>query len=280
MKESVFTIGKSTQLVGVLTEAEAKSTSEHKPTVLILNSGLLGRIGPFRLHVQLARQLAKTGYNAFRLDLSGIGDSERHNDNRSNEEKHLSDIKEVMDFLEKEIDAEKFIIMGICTGAVNAHKTMLHDNRALAAVCIDGYIYKTCKYYINYYLPKIFSAQIWLNHINDLYNRIFNKTENKIVEDDDKKLNYRWELPPKEETETELQKFIDKNTHLFCIYTSTWACNYSNQLADAFPSLKFGNNIQSVYLSDATHTFPVPEDRKALIETISEWLEKTDFNAA
>ncbi|HEY5972738.1 MAG TPA: hypothetical protein VIT22_12400, partial [Pseudoxanthomonas sp.] len=45
-------------------------------TVVLLNAGLIHRVGPFRLYVRLARELAESGFDVLRFDLPGIGDGQ------------------------------------------------------------------------------------------------------------------------------------------------------------------------------------------------------------
>src|SRR5690606_23743533 len=75
MRESAVLFGPTRSLVGVVTEPAAGSARPDAPAVLILNSGLVHRVGPKRLHVRLARRLAGLGFTCMRIDLSGIGDS-------------------------------------------------------------------------------------------------------------------------------------------------------------------------------------------------------------
>jgi len=72
--------------------------------------------------------------------------------------------------------------------------------------------------------------------------------------------------------EREYQEFVNKNKSLLAVFTASWPYNYKNQLADVFPSLSFGANLQTAYLEDAEHIFPLAEDRANLTETIINWL--------
>ena len=273
MKESAHNFGSVVSIVGILTEPAAEQAIDDAPTVLLVNAGLLGRIGPFRLHVILARELAKLGFRTLRLDLSGIGDSGRHRDNRPREEQHLNDIRDAIDYLERERGATKFIVMGICTGADNAHRAMREDERVVGAVCVDGYSYPTIRYYANHYLPKFMSRTSWRNLLKRALNKFSNSgpRESDAVEEDE--LDYRWKLPPKDKTEADFQQFIGRDARLMCVYTAGWRCNYSGQLAEAFRSLEFGETISSVYLPNATHIFKVEEDRQSLLGAIKPWLQ-------
>ena len=67
--ETPIQMGKSGALFGILTRASAS----REIGVLILNAGLLHHVGPFRLHVLLARLLGERGFTTLRMDQSGKG---------------------------------------------------------------------------------------------------------------------------------------------------------------------------------------------------------------
>src|SRR5262245_18911200 len=71
LRDEVVRFGSVEELVGILSHPAAPAQT----AVLLLNAGVLHRIGPHRLHVTLARRLAELGFPALRLDLGGIGDS-------------------------------------------------------------------------------------------------------------------------------------------------------------------------------------------------------------
>lgn len=275
MQEVAYTIGEDPQLVGVYTHASIDKTApngEKLPTILLLNSGLLPHIGPFRLYVRMAREFAQLGFSTFRFDLSGIGDSGRHTDNRLHEERHMGDIQSVIDFLEEQTESKSFIVMGICTGADNAHKAMKMDKRVVGAVSIDGYTYPTTRYYFNLYGPKLVSLSSWRTLFRIASRKIIDKLKPK-KEEVPKSLDYRWVKPTKEKTEKDYLEFIDRNVSLLCIFTASWPYNYEKQLADVFKNIRFGENIQTSYLENAEHIFPLAEDRQLLTSRILQWLQ-------
>ncbi len=273
MKESAHTFGSSVPIFGILTEPAVDSVIDNLPTILLVNAGLLGRAGPFRLHVILARELAKIGFRTMRIDLSGIGDSGRHRDNRPREEQHLNDIRDAMEYLEKERAVTSFVLMGICTGADNSHRALREDDRVIGAVCVDGYSYPTFRYYFNHYAPKFVSRTSWKNLLKRIVRKLSGSGQDDQDSSEDNELDYRWKLPPKNETQADYQAIINRDAKLLCVYTAGWRCNYSGQLAESFSALDFGNSISAVYLPNATHTFKVEEDRKELIAAVRPWLQ-------
>jgi hypothetical protein len=208
-----------------------------------------------------------------RIDLSGIGDSGRHRDNRPREEQHLNDIRDAMEYLQKERAVANFVLMGICTGADNSHRALREDKRVIGAVCVDGYSYPTPRYYFKHYAPKLFSSTSWKNLFRRLGRKLAGSGQDEQDVTDDNELDYRWKLPPKEQTQADYQSFIDRDARLLCVYTAGWRCNYSGQLAESFSELDFGDSISAIYLPNATHTFKVEEDRNELIKAVRPWLQ-------
>ncbi len=277
MSEQSYAIGLEPQLVGIYTQAASdpqKAANKAKPTILLVNSGLLNRTGPFGQYVRMAREFALHGFSTFRFDLSGIGDSDRRNDNRSADEHAMQDIKEVMSFLEQQNNDKNFIIMGICTGADNAHRAMLKHKKIIGAVSIDGYCYPTFKYYFNYYYARLWRLSCWLNLLKSLFVRfgaVFIKRNKK---QDFESFDFEWILPTRSKTSADFNHFIQRNAYLLNVFTASWPCNYDEQLADALPNVEFGDNIKSVYIENAEHTFPFIENRSRLSKIIVNWLEQ------
>ena len=112
MIETVHTFGADESLIGIVTEPEAGTPG--RPAVVLLNSGLLPRTGTFRLHVTLARALARLGFLVLRFDLAGIGDSLQHMDGRSRAEQVAGDIQDAMAYLTSIYQHDSFVVAGLC----------------------------------------------------------------------------------------------------------------------------------------------------------------------
>ena len=161
-QEKVYTFGFENNLVGVMTERTDNKESNDLPAILLWNAGLLHRVGPHRLYVNLARRLAIDGFIVFRFDLSGLGDSEMlQRENRPEDERVASDIREAMRFVEIKKNKKQFILIGLCSGADNAHLLTSQDSRVVGAVFLDGFGYRTLKYYFYYYVHRLTSIRFW-----------------------------------------------------------------------------------------------------------------------
>ena len=154
-KESVITFGPQGGLVGILSDPHPEKQSPNRPALLLLNAGFLHRVGPYRMNVDLARNLAAKGFTVFRFDFSGLGDSLVRKDDRSDEERVTLDIQEAMDYLGDKKGIREFVLLGLCAGADRAHPLGIMDSRVKGIVYLDGFGYKTLGYYIRYSWDRV-----------------------------------------------------------------------------------------------------------------------------
>jgi hypothetical protein len=71
VREEALSFGDGGRLFGILSEPGRGA----RTAVIFLNADANHRVGPNRLYVSLARDLAARGYPAFRFDVGGLGDS-------------------------------------------------------------------------------------------------------------------------------------------------------------------------------------------------------------
>jgi len=137
MREQAILFGKSGSLVGIVTDPP-EGGGEGLPGVLFLNSGLVHRVGMNRLHVDMARRLAAQGFVALRFDLSGLGDSAVRDDHLPFAQSAVSETQEAMDYLAAARGCERFVLVGICSGARVSLRTACADPRVVGAVLINA----------------------------------------------------------------------------------------------------------------------------------------------
>ena len=138
MKENAVLFGKAESLVGIITDPAKIADSDPLPAVIILDSGLVHRVGHNRLYVGIARQLAAMGFVVFRFDFSGSGDSGVRSDHLPFKKSAISETQEAMDYLCKAKGCERFVLMGICSGAAISYKTAICDTRVVGAILINA----------------------------------------------------------------------------------------------------------------------------------------------
>lgn len=174
MREEAINFGEFKSLVGIVANPAGQNKKHIKTAVVLLNPGIVHRVGPGRVYVKIARALASLGFVTLRFDFSGIGDSTVRHDNLRFEKSAINETRDAMDYLAKTRGIEYFILLGGCSGAEVSFETARCDTRVIGALLInfpitreeDGaanrnLIHQGAAYYYRKY--ALFSLRSWFN---------------------------------------------------------------------------------------------------------------------
>jgi pimeloyl-ACP methyl ester carboxylesterase len=272
--EKVVQFGVRGHLVGIVTILDKHPGNTLKPAILFLNAGLQHRVGPYRLHVDLCRALAAKGYLAFRFDLSGIGDSQFTPETLGYQERNINDIRSAMDFMEQRYNCTTFVLVGLCSGASNAHMTAVADERIIGLVLMDGFVFRTLGFYrrvIVKYLndPKRFFKTL-INIIASRFKRMLNVPGEQVR----RPSMFANVAPSQEQLSYEFNALVQRGVAMLVVYTGTVRSyyNYAGQFIDMFPRVDFKDKLYLEYFYDADHTFTSIGERKKLTTAILRWI--------
>jgi pimeloyl-ACP methyl ester carboxylesterase len=277
MMERTCQFGPELSFVGILTEPVGDAVRPDYPAVLMLNAGLLHRVGPHRMSVELARRLADCGIRSLRFDMGGYGDSEVPTDSKSEESRIFSDIKSAMDFLELKYDIHRFVLFGTCSGADNSHAVALLDPRVAGVILLDGHGYWTLRSYVNHYLPLVFRPRVWINFAR----RNFFSSKHANGRHASLRPQLRRPFGPRPQVEREIQSLVERGTRMLYFYTGGIEnyYNYAGQFFDMFKGLNPRGKIEVVYYPKADHTYTFAEDRERMFTRVVEWYRSRTWNA-
>lgn len=133
--EDVVRFGDSDRLVGI---ASTPTDVGSDIGVVLLNAGLVHRVGPNRIYVTLARRLCSRGFHALRFDYSGIGDSPPRADAAHFAESSVLEAEAAMDWLARERGCRRFVLLGLCSGTLAAFRTAIQSPRVIALVLLTS----------------------------------------------------------------------------------------------------------------------------------------------
>ena len=135
MREEVVQFGEPAR-VGVLTlPAETRSP---RGGLLLLNAGMLPRIGPQRLHVELARAAAAEGIASLRFDHAGIGDSPAASGDGDVVAQVVNETCAAAACLRRSSGCGPIAAFGICSGAETALRWAARAPGELGAILVNG----------------------------------------------------------------------------------------------------------------------------------------------
>jgi pimeloyl-ACP methyl ester carboxylesterase len=136
VRERVAGFGPDGRLVGVLTPP--LGTAPRDTAVLLLNAGVVHRVGPQRLWVTLARRLAQSGFTVLRFDHAGLGDSPHRDDGLPWDQSSLADVDDALHWLEQSTACRRFALLGMCAGTLTAFRAAQRDPRVNALVLLTA----------------------------------------------------------------------------------------------------------------------------------------------
>lgn len=277
IREKVLKFGPTRGLVGVLTEPPPDAAP--RLPVIFLNSGILHHVGASRLYVRIARKLAEMGHPCFRFDFSGIGDSEPRRDTLAAAESAVVETREAMDLVgARKGGVDRFILIGLCSGADMAFKTAQVDERVVGLVQLDPFAYRTPGYWLRHYGLKLFSAKAWRRFVRVRYQRWQDARAPKPPVSEGEAATYvapeyRRRFPPREQVAEAMRALVGRKVQMLHVFSDeqTEHINHGAQYARAFPDVEFGDSLEVVYVSHAAHTITELGDQNRVIEAIGAW---------
>ena len=268
--ETLLPIGRDRTLVAI---ASQPRTGFARPAVVLVNAGVIHRVGPHRLHVRLARRLAEAGHLAVRMDLSGIGDSDPLPERLSFRASSVADIRTAADHLTTAASTAAIIVFGICSGADNALAAAEADPRIVGLVLVDPPCYATPGSRNRALRARLRDPQAW----RGLPGRLLGRWRERPPTDgsaDAQAANAGRLPPPQEVYGRQLETLVERGVRILSVYTAAQGARYNHpeQLFEWFPTLR--GRLDVHYFADANHTLTELSKQAAFIDLVADWCER------
>ena len=262
MVERAFRFGRARHLVGI---AGLPAAARGAVGVIVLNTGLMHRVGPFRLHVDLTRRLNALGYPTLRFDLSTMGDSGASAEAGSREEQIRADVRDAAALLAAQAGCTRFVLVGLCRGAQSAHIACSEAGVA-GAVFLDGYIYRTIGFKLRHYLPRLLSPARW---------RGFLARKLREAMEPEEEVSFGSVYPPRARVRGELVGMLARGLRFYFVYSGGIGeqLNHPRQFRECYGRGVADHPALRMDLLDGTdHTYTLLCDRERLFGHVEGWL--------
>ena len=275
MNEITLQFGPDAGLVGTLATPPGNA-GQPLYAVLLFNAGIVPRIGPNRLNVRMARKLAVNGIPTLRFDLSGRGDSAPARGMESFEQQAVADLRAAMDLMTQRTGAQRFLLMGICSGAENAYHTALADERVIAISLMDSYHFPTLRTHFNRYRLRaqhrggLVKASLgWLRH------RIHSSlAQNRPERVPAPATSFGSIRPSAQEFAAKLQLLLKRGVAIDLLFSGSFVetYNYAHQFRDGFERYGIVPAIHVEYRADFDHTLSTASMQKEMVARTCAWI--------
>lgn len=277
MKEASLAFGPGGGLVGTLTLPSAGISPAGIGQVLF-NAGVVHRVGPHRLNVQLARRLAAHGIPTIRFDLSGQGDSARATGTLGFDAQAGADLSAAMDALAQAAGVSRFSLFGFCSGGCHSYAAAQADPRVMGLILYDTYIWRTPRSRLNRYLESIrhrgFARAVggWLGRQPASLSGWFGNRDAAATFE-----SGNFTMPTPDQFAEVVRRLRARGAKVGLIHTGGFAdFNYAAQFHDAFRGFGLDDDVSCDYFPDLGHSATVIPARQALVEHIVGWTRELD----
>ena len=282
MNETVVQLGESRTVIGIVTLPDDGCRASGHTAVVILNAGFVHRVGPNRIHVKLARHLATLGLPVLRFDSSGIGDSVAHTNATPSAQNAVAEVGQVMDALSSKLAVQRFILIGICSGADLALRAAGSDPRVVGVVAINGTfldhgpssaLVQTLENSISrrYYQRNLLSIPHWYRLLTGQTNtrRLLKRLLSRMCPRRVSGRQIEWDV----DIWNPMESLLRRGVNLLLVYAE------GSKALDAFrltlePCLRTRRSTDEpcVYvLNGADHVFTLLSNQAALVDLILKW---------
>lgn len=279
--EEAVLLGKSRSLVGIITAPDKLFHARQRPAVLLLNAGLVHRVGPHNLYVYLARRLAEKGYLVVRFDFSGLGDSPVRHDKIPYVETRVLETREVMDSIAQQKGIEQFCLMGLSSGAVASFQTSLQDSRVAGAVLLNAHGFDQSGEWSNHvdklstmriYKANLFKLESWVKVISG-------KTDYRRLQ---QALWYRLKRSftgsarithVASHLVDDLKLFLHSNVRTLLLFSIKDRSieNFDSILGEGWRK-ELDSTVTLVEIPEANHTFAGALHQEQVLDVVEEWM--------
>lgn len=269
MSEEVFRFGPAEKLMGIL--SRPSESLGDAPVALMLNAGIVHRVGPFRLHVDLARTLAEQGYASLRLDLSGLGDSEVRTELADGEDRFALDVADAMNALHEAIGVQAFVPIGLCSGAYNSHQVLIANERAAGGVFLDGIVYET-----DGHRRRKWQRRLRYRFLRNAIKKRVSLDRALLAEPDEiDAAEFFTNDQSADEIASEIESMLERQQQLLFLYTEGYRdISSAEQFQEMFGIEPDGQQLQVDYYSNFEHTLRLTRHRRVIVNRIAEWFSE------
>jgi pimeloyl-ACP methyl ester carboxylesterase len=228
------------------------------PVVVLLNAGLVHRVGPFRLYVPLARALAAAGFTVVRFDQPGVGDAPNKDD-----PDEAGVVSRIFTELAAYVQNNEFIVGGLCAAADLAWRVAHQDKRVRGLLLLDPVAKGGLWFQLGQL--RIFFGRSPSKWVAMIRQRFFNRRKPANTDFRD------W--PAADDVQREFEQFIADDVAVLAIYTGGAApyFTHARQIGTTFGAAARDPHVQFEYWPACDHTFMLSADQTRLIETVERW---------
>jgi len=283
--EEAIVFGTNVRLVGIATAPSPGTMNRERTGVILLNAGVVHRVGPSRLYVTLARRLAQRGFTVLRFDHSGIGDSQPRDDQLTFDQSSVNETVDAMNWLAAERQCARFVLIGLCSGTLTAFRAAQIDSRITSLVLLTALLLDPStvpeevvaeaadrRIARSYLVEKAVSARAWRKVLAGAidYRKAWRVIRRLVLG----RIRPAPVAPGNVELIAQMHGLLQRGVSMQFIYAepTTVLEWFRMTIEPQLPQLRRQGRIDVALVKQADHTFTRIRHQTQVIDRVSEWL--------
>jgi pimeloyl-ACP methyl ester carboxylesterase len=243
--------------------------------VVMLNAGVIHRVGAHRLHVKLARSLSAMGYGSLRFDFSGLGDSTLPPDAQDFRGQAQRDVQTVLEALAQQTQVERFALLGICSGAAHAQAAAVADRRIKGVFLVDGFSYPSLRgrAFFAWRMVKSYGSVVFLRKLLRQAVKKLGATgrhpgEPPALAEDNSPMRSAADFS------ADMLQLADRGVAVTLMFTGSVleSFGHARQLHDVFAGQPWLDRVRCLFEPSVDHTLTLRESQQLLLNRVIDWL--------
>lgn len=270
LTEEPLQFGEGGRLFGILTLPSTPPRNAHElPVFVFLSGGLLHRVGPYRLHVRLGRELAQLGFSSLRVDLAGMGDSPPR-PGLTSRESVAADFAAILGVLDSRLGRLPLVLAGLCTGADNATHLTLKEPRVVGMVLLDPICFPDHGFRARVIVAKYTNPARYIAWLKRRFKALTHPSGEKLEAYGSVDPLALRDLPTREQLRAAFELIGERGGRVLSVFTE-YARGYYNQSGQLGRVLGLNGYQQfctELFWPQTHHTYWLEQHRRRLIEEI------------
>jgi len=271
MTQSPVRFGQGESLVGMLTTPAGQGAAA--VGCLMLNMGANHRIGPRRINVKLAREMAGRGISCIRLDLAGLGDSGPASGSEHFLTQAVLDLQAAMNLIQTMLGVRRFIVIGLCFGAINGLSLAVADPRVVGFLMFDGYAFPGRRAQLERQIRRALAAPTNPAVIGKTARWLQRKFSAKAAA---AAAPHIFESDPPEVTAAVFRRSMtqvaERNVAVLLFYTGTMhVVDRGRDQLGPFATEAFTQRFEYRFIGDIDHSLTSMESQRVFMEVVCDW---------
>jgi hypothetical protein len=186
----------------------------------------------------------------------------------------VADVRQAMDAVSARTGATRFLVFGICSGAVLGYAAALEDERIVGAVMFDPYMYPTLRTHLTRILRRVQQdgvAGVGGGWIRGRLARLTGRPGGPPSAAGGSDLGLQ--RPTRQMFAAGLAGLLDRGVRLLMIYSGSalYSYNYARQFDDGFRRFGLAGRIRADFLPEVDHTVTEQAVQRQLVAHLLEW---------